>query len=378
MTDYRIISGDCHIDMTWMPGDLWVKNLPGKFKETAPQVRDTADGPHWFVEGKDVGVYGGLGFGFDRVQRGYSKHVDKMFEVGFYEGGPHPTTTALRIKDQHLDGIDAEVMYGILGIGLKMTDRELIHAVYEVYNDWAADFCKSNPQRLVGLACIPNHDPEAAAKELRRAAGLGLKGADFAVSTAAYPIWHGAWDPLWAVAEECRMPISFHTIGYPVREPADETMAKEYNLRYRATRTTMFQISAAEYLASIVFSGALDRFPGFKFVLGEAGVTWLPYILDRMDEEYEDRYYQLNLSMKPSELWRRQGFSTYQREPSLGVMIPLIGEDTIIWGSDYPHPDGIWPDSRKWIAEDLAGVSPAVQRKIVCENAGKLYGLIAP
>jgi uncharacterized protein len=373
---YQLVSADCHIDMTWMPGDLWVKNAPAKFKTQVPQVRETPDGPHWFVEDKDVGVYGGLGFGFDRVQRGYSKHVDKMFDVGFYEGGPHPTTPALRLADQELDGIDAEVMYGILGIGLKMTDRELIHAVYEIYNDWAAAFCRTNPRRLVGLACIPNHDPEAAAKELRRTASLGLRGADFAVSTAVYPIWHGAWDVLWKAAQECRMPISFHTIGYPVREPADEQMAKDYHLRYRATRTTMFQISAAEYLASIVFSGALDRFPGFKFVLGEAGVTWLPYILDRMDEEYEDRYYQLNLSMKPSELWRRHGYSTYQREPSLATMIPLIGEDTIMWGSDYPHPDGIWPDSRKWIAADLAGVSPAVQRKITCENAGRLYGLM--
>jgi predicted TIM-barrel fold metal-dependent hydrolase len=374
--DYRIISADCHIDMTWMPGDLWVKNAPARLRDQVPQVRETSDGPHWFVEGKDLGVYGGLGFGFDKVQRGYSKHVDKMFEVGFYEGGPHPTTTALRIKDQELDGIDAEVMYGILGIGARLHDPELIQVVYEIYNDWAGDFCKTNSRRLVGLACIPNHDPAAAAKELRRAAGLGLKGADFAVSTALYPIWHGAWDALWAAAQECRMPISFHTTGYPVREPADEAMAKEYYLRHRATRTTMFQISAAEYLASIVFSGALDRFPGFKFVLGEAGVTWLPYILDRMDEEYEDRYYQLNLSMKPSELWRRQGYSTYQREPSLAVMIPLIGEDTIMWGSDYPHPDGIWPDSRKWIAADLGSVSPAVQRKIVCETAGKLYGLL--
>ncbi len=85
-----------------------------------------------------------------------------------------------------------------------------------------------------------------------------------------------------------------------MREPADEATATEYNLRYRATRTTMFQIGAAEFLASIVFSGALDRFPEFKFVLGEAGVGWLPYILDRMDEEYDDRYYRLNLSMKPS------------------------------------------------------------------------------
>jgi predicted TIM-barrel fold metal-dependent hydrolase len=80
--------------------------------------------------------------------------------------------------------------------------------------------------------------------------------------------------------------------------------------------------------------------------------------------------------MKPSELWRRQGYSTYQHEPSVAAMVPLIGEDTIMWGSDYPHPDGIWPDSRKWIAKDLGELSPAVQHRILCENAGKLYGLL--
>jgi len=73
---------------------------------------------------------------------------------------------------------------------------------------------------------------------------------------------------------------------------------------------------------------------------------------------------------------RRQGFTTYQREPSLVPMIPLIAEDTIMWGSDYPHPDAIWPDSQKWIAVASAGVSPAVQRKATCANAGRLYGLL--
>src|SRR5438128_11969406 len=206
---YRIISADGPHDMTWRHGDLWVKNAPARFRDRVPQVRQTDAGTRWYAEEKELGVFGGLGFGFDRVQRGFSKHVEKMFEVGFYEGGPHPTTTALRLKDQELDGIDAEVMYGILGIGMRMQNKELIQFVYEVYNDWAADFCKTNPRRFVGLACIPNHDPQAAAKELRRAAKLGLKGADFAVSTAAYPIWHGAWDPLWEAAQECRTSISF-------------------------------------------------------------------------------------------------------------------------------------------------------------------------
>lgn len=372
---HPIISADGHIDMTWMPGDLWTTNAPAHFKEFVPQVRQTPEGPRWYAEGQELGVFGGLGFGFTPVQRGYSKHVDKMFEVGFYEGGPHPTTPELRLKDQDLDGIVGEVMYGILGVGMRLKDPALIEVVYRIYNDWAADFCKTNPQRFAALACLPNHSPEAATAEIRRTARLGLKGADFAVSTAVYPIWHRAWDPLWEAAQECQMPVSFHTTGYDVRPPSDAAMAQEYDLAYRAVRTTMFQLCAAEFLASIVFSGALDRFPKFQFVLGEAGVTWLPYVLNRMDEEYEDRYYQLNLSMKPSEFWRRQGFSTYQREPSLPTMIPLIGEDNILWGSDYPHPDGIWPDSRKWIEVDLQGVAEPVRRKILCDNAQKLYRL---
>ena len=101
---YRIISADCHIDMTWMPGDLWVKNAPARFRDQVPQVRQTPDGPRWYAEEKELGVFGGLGFGFDRVQRGFSKHVEKMFEVGFYEGGPHPTTPDLRLKDQDYPG----------------------------------------------------------------------------------------------------------------------------------------------------------------------------------------------------------------------------------------------------------------------------------
>ncbi len=94
-----------------------------------------------------------------------------------------------------------------------------------------------------------------------------------------------------------------------------------------------------------------------------------------MDEEYDDRYYQINLSMKPSDFWRRQGYSTYQREPSIAAMIHLIGEDNIMWGSDYPHPDGIWPVSQKWIDVDLEGIDPAVRKKITCDNACQLYDL---
>ena len=374
--EYKLISGDSHIDMTWMPGNVFVENAPAKYRDAVPRVVDSEAGPHWFAEGRDLGVYGGLGFGFTKPDRGQSKHIDMMYDAGFYEGGPHPTTPDLRLKDMAIDGIDAEVIYGILGVGLRFEDAEMTRVVYEIYNTWAADFCNSTPGRWAALACIPNNDPQVAATELRRAAALGLRGADFAVATAVKPIWHRDWDVLWQAASECNIPISFHTTGPNVREPNDAQMEKEYDMEYRMTKISLFQMAGAEYLASIIFSGACGRFPGLKFVLGECGVTWLPHVLNRMDEEYEDRRHNLNMPNKPSEYWSRQGYSTYQHEIGLPEFLPMVGVDNVVWGSDYPHPDGIWPESQKWIEEDLAGLPPKARRKITRDNTGKLYGFL--
>jgi uncharacterized protein len=376
--EYTVISGDGHIDLKWLPHDLFVSNAPAKWKEQVPRVVETAEGKHWFAEGKDLTT---LPFGtlanLEPPERGVSKHTDRMYELGFFDGAPHPTSPALRIKDQDIDGVNAEVMYGILGTSRLLTDREHLRVVYEIYNTWAADFCHTNPARLAALACLPNDDPAAAAAELRRAAKLGLKGADFAVSTAVRPIWHRDWEPLWAAADECHMPISFHTTGYAMRRPDTEQMAKEYATEVRATALTLFQMAGAEFLAGIIFSGALDRHPGLKFVLGECGASWIPYVLARMDEEYEDQFrQQLHFTLKPSELWRRQGYTTFQHEVPIAELVHLVGEDNIIWGSDYPHPDGIWPDSLQVIEEDLGRLDAQVRRKITCENAGKLYGFM--
>ena len=104
-------------------------------------------------------------------------------------------------------------------------------------------------------------------------------------------------------------------------------------------------------------------------------MTWLPYIFDRLDTEYHDRARSLGFKMKPSDYFRRQGYVTYQQDKFLEPIVPLIGEDNIMWGSDYPHPDSLWPASHSVLAENLAAFSPSVRRKIVCDNAARLYGL---
>lgn len=375
--EYKVISGDGHIDLKFLPFDLFLSNAPPNLKDRVPQVIETDQGPKWFAEGKDLANLP-LGNVATLVtpKRGLTKRIDRMHDSGFFEGGPHASNPELRMKDQDIDGVDAEVIYGILSVDRFLSDHEMVHYVYETYNTWVAEFSATNSERLVGLSCIPNDDPELAAKELRRCAKMGIRGADFAVSTAPKPLWHTDWDVLWAAADECNMPISFHTTGYPLKTPANTALENKFHMPSRLTFLTMFQLAGAEFLTSIIFSGATDRYPGLKFVLGECGAGWVPYILARMEDEYEDYEDHMEFPLRPTEYWRRQGYTTFQHESIMADIYHLAGEDNILWGSDYPHPDGVWPDSREVVEQDLGRIDERARRKITCENTGKLYGLI--
>jgi predicted TIM-barrel fold metal-dependent hydrolase len=120
----------------------------------------------------------------------------------------------------------------------------------------------------------------------------------------------------------------------------------------------------------------LEAFPKLKLVIAESGIGWIPYVLDHMDFEWEEQFKDLTLTMKPSDYWKRQCYATYQTDP-IGIrMLDVLGEDNIMWGFDFPHPDGVWPDSKDFINQELAGVSDATQQKIICGNAAALYGFV--
>jgi predicted TIM-barrel fold metal-dependent hydrolase len=374
----RLISGDNHIDLTYCPPELWSAQAPGKWKLLAPRTELLDDGLHWFVEAQDKGMWNGVGPGFLPYTKGSFGHIDEMKDAGFewdYRPGarPRPTTPELRLADLDRDGLDAEIIYGCLMINEMISDGELRAWCDRQYNDWAADFAKrADPKRVFPLAVIPNNDPQQAADEVRRCAALGLKGGDLAFKRMSLPLYHHGWDPLWKAAAECRFPVSFHSTGFKaLRAPDSPEMEKEYFLQYRS----LFQLDTMEVLVSLLASGACERYPDFRFVLGESGVTWLPYVFDRLDTEYYDRTRGLNFSLKPSDYFRRQGYVTYQQDQFLEPIVPLIGEDNIIWGADYPHPDCLWPESRLILDKNLSGFPERVRRKITCENVAKLYGI---
>jgi predicted TIM-barrel fold metal-dependent hydrolase len=244
-----------------------------------------------------------------------------------------------------------------------------------IYNDWLKDFCSHYPDRHIGLACLPYGDIDAAVQETYRVAKLGLRGLELSCSWDMEPMWHPMWDPLWKAVNDVQLPLHFHT--FPTVPP--NTIEKHGGRVGRSVFFTVvsgFQMNLVNILAAIMGANVLERFPNLRIAFGESGCGWIPYALDRMDFEWEDRFTDLGLKMKPSDYWRRQCKATFQFDRIGAKLIDDMGAESLMWGSDYPHGDGVWPNSDQYIKEQFAEVSPEVTKMITCTNAGKFYGLI--
>ena len=377
---YNRISADSHIDLPWLPEDLFTSNASAALKERMPHVVDGPDGPHWTSKsGYSYGLVCGVGPSGVKLVPGQNHRVDRMAEAGLYEdakrGKRRCVDPALRLKDAELDGVDAEIIFGILGAATRLGDREAAREMFRIYNDWLAAFCSHSPERLIGLACLPYGDVGDAVKEVHRAAKIGLKGLELSCSWDMEPMWHPVWEPLWQAVSEVNLPLHFHT--FPSVSPAErERTPKDSQRPALFTRVTGFQLNLSNIIAGVIGAAVLERYPRVRISFGESGIGWIPYVLDRMDFEWEDRFRDLGLKMKPSDYWRRQCKATFQFDRIGAKLIDDLGVETLMWGSDYPHTDGVWPESTKYIAEQFCEVSPAVVRKVTCENAGRFYGLM--
>jgi predicted TIM-barrel fold metal-dependent hydrolase len=396
---YEMISADCHLDLCWLPPDLFTSRAAAGLKDRMPHTTDGPRGPVWITsKGASLGMACGMGSAGREYIPGRIHRSDRMASTGLYEDGKRGIRRIadpdLRLKDQDRDGVQAEVLYGVLGTTGRMNDPEAAVEVLRVYNEWLADFCSVHPERYIGLASIPNHPLEAAIAEVERVVKRGaLRGLDIANSADLKPLWDPYWNPLWDVIDGCGLPLHFHTVGGytpdnirkiiaigsdPSRANAADAPKVDLPVARAAfaSNITQFQMNMSNILTSMIFSGVFERYPRMKLVLGESGIGWIPYVLWRMDAEWEDQFKDLSLTMPPSEYWKRQCWATYQTDPIGVKLLDELGADKVMWGSDFPHPDGVWPDSREYIARELGHLPADVRRKVVCENAGRLYGLI--
>jgi predicted TIM-barrel fold metal-dependent hydrolase len=377
---YKVISADCHVDLIWLPPDLFTANAPAALKERMPFVTEGERGPEWVTKnGSSFGLDTGMGSAGRKYEPGKIHRSDRMASTGLYDDEQHRirrlTNPDLRLQDQDRDGIQAEILYGILGATNRLNDNDAAGAMLRIYNDWLADFCSKQPDRYGGLANIPNHSVEEAVAEIERVAKRGnVRGLEIARRHDMQPLWDPWWNSVWDAIAASGLPVHFHTIGGPGRDFSKLT--GKTLLAARAASISSFQMHMADVLMSMIFAGVLHHRPQMKMVIGEAGTGWIPYILDRMDAEWEDQFKELDLTMRPSEYWKRQCYATYQSDPVGVKLIEELGEDNIMWGSDFPHPDGIYPDSQEYIEKELGHLPASVKQKIICDNAAKLYRFV--
>ena len=375
---YDVISADCHIDLIWLPPDLFTANASAHLRDRMPYVTNGEDGPQWVSRsGSNFGLMNGMGSAGRLYVPGQIHRSDRMASTGLYEDGRRGirrlTDPDLRLRDQDLDGVQGEVLYGILGATGRLNDPEAATEVVRIYNQWLADFCDTHPERFAGIACVPGHNMSSAIEELERVGKRGsVRGVEIPLHKDMNPLWDPYWEPLWAAVNELGLPVHFHTIGGG--HPETQGFPLQVQRAAWAVYITGFGIQMASVLMSMIFSGVFEKYSKLRLVIGESGIGWIPYVLEHMDLEWEDQFQDLSLTMKPSDYWRRQCAATYQTD-RIGIkLLDELGVENVMWGSDFPHPDGIWPDSQAFIDRELGHLPENVRRKIVCDNALTLYG----
>jgi len=363
------------------PANFWVEHVDNKFKDQAPRVVAKPDGQGLVFTGPGLSPFPVAGgFGTGRSGEELKEHMKKGYEAA----RPSGWDPAERIKDQDVDGVEAEVLYTTLGMPLfNLSDADLQRACFSAYNDWLAEFCSYNPKRLIGTALISLEDIPRGVKELDRCAKKGLRGGMIWGSPPEdKPYSSRIYDSLWQSASEHDFPLSLHVITGKSKESDLTGLSDAMGLANSGKRKVpMGEIYAnlihevQRSLTSIIFGGVFERFPKLKIVSAENDVGWLPHYMYRLDHGFEKfgAMMEERLSMKPSDYIRRQLYATFQDDPVGPAAYKLFGPANYMWASDFPHTDSTWPESRKVVERDFAGVPDEVTRKIVFENAVALY-----
>lgn len=376
MTD-RLISCDDHLDLSQLPADLWATRLPASLLDRAPHVEERNGQSVWVCDGKVWGRW----VGKPPASRSSARPIKALYDAFDRAGTDDPRRAAvaeLRLADMDRDGVATQVIFG--PVHQISTDDPVLHAAcYRVYNDWLLDFCRTAPERLIGLPMLPE-TPEGALAELERVRAKGaVRQVAFMIANINPKLDDPAWEPLWRALEESGIILSWHITASA--KPGDRVAGKVASV---FENPKLFLANFLEPFVDLFAWGILERHPGLRMVLAEGGAGWLPWLVQELDHHHwklwEAKEFWADkggaaLVTKPSDLFKRQIYATFQDDHVAMALIPFFGEEHLLWASDYPHPDSTWPNSRQAIERQMRHLSPELRRKLTHDNAAALLGL---
>lgn len=384
--DVRVIDADTHLTE---PHDLWIKRAPAKYKDRVPRVEEIDGQPTWVVDGSPIGFAGGGGV-IDRDGEKFP-FTESMIVWGIdriHEAAYNPE---VRLQIMDACNVHAQVLFpnsiGLGGQGLSsaVTDPELKRLCVEIYNDAAAELQDESNTRLLPMPVMPAWDIDECVREAERVAELGLRGVNMTSDPqdmGSPDLASRAWDPFWEVCADKQLPVHFH-IGASLTAmnffgnyfwPSQDEYIKP------AIGGAMLFINNARVVINTVYAGIFDRFPNLKMVSVESGVGWIPFILEAMDYELLENapVQAAELSRRPSEYFKQNWYATFWFEQNRGDvqgLIDAVGEDNVLFETDFPHPTCLYPSPLDTIEEKMLTLRPETRRKVLGENAARIYRL---
>jgi predicted TIM-barrel fold metal-dependent hydrolase len=372
---YFIVSADTHIGP---PPSLFRDRVEPRFRDRVPRMERDRDGVLWTImEGRaPTRIMETALDGEDlyRMRAGSSMHLESdSYDI------------AKRMADLDADGVDAEVVFpngAALG-AFWNSDVELMQAQFRVYNDWAAELSRPHRHRMNIAACIATGDVDSAVAEAQRCAKLGFR----VVTLPNKPVYgsrdrsalnynSSKMDSLWAALEDADLTVTFHVSTGDDPRVAKGAGGAVVNLAVHALSST------AEPCAHVLASGVLDRFPKLRIAVVEAGVGWIPWYLDALDEAYRKHHMWVFPKLKsglPSDYFRAHGSATFGEDPAGLILAEPYGLiDNFCWANDYPHHEGTFPYSAQAIEREMGGLSETTRAKLLGLNAARVFRFDVP
>ncbi len=382
----RVVDADSHMTERH---DLFTERAPKGYEDKVPHVVRINGEDTWVVAGKAFGRAGSGG----TIDHDGKKHPfrDSQAVWGIERVHKAAWDPAERLRLLDEIGIDTQVLYpNAIGLGGQnmwnsIGDPVLVRLCVELYNDAMAQIQAESGNRFIPMPIMPAWDIEACVREAQRCAAMGFRGINMTADpqdSGSPDLGDPAWDALWDVCSGLNLPVHFH-IG------ASQTSLSYFGTTYWPSQddyvkpaiggASLFQ-NNSRLLLNSSYSGMFDRFPDLKMVSVESGIGWIPFMLEAMDYELEENApaHFKKLKKLPSEYFRDNWYATFWFENGRGDLqhlIDTVGEDNIMFETDFPHPTCLHPSPLEIVDAKIGSLRPETQRKVMGDNAAQLYRL---
>jgi predicted TIM-barrel fold metal-dependent hydrolase len=366
---FKVLDSDMHL---MEPLDLWERYIDPKYKSRAPKGGVLGVGGWLYsVDGKYMPWPLGIG------KRQFRTPEQKKYTQKYKSFAQRKWSPETQIEAMDAEGIDVTVSYPTLGLySMAVDDMELEFAlaVSQAYNNWLYDYCAVNRNRMLAAAMVPPHDVELAVGEARRAVKeMGFRAVFLRPNPVHGRNWYEPYyEPLWSALEEMDVALGFHEgIGSILPQVGDRFGDNAF-LRHVACHSMEMMLA----VMSMCGGGVLERHPKLRVAFLEANCGWAPWIMERMDDHYEIQFGVTpeELPEEPSEYFKRQCVvSAESDERFVKQVIDYMGDDNIVYSTDWPHPDSKYPHAVESFLENE--ISDASKRKILWDNCARLYGV---